>query len=682
MTQTFHEAEQILAQSLPSYESRPQQQALATAIEQALESGQHLVAEAGCGTGKSFGYSIPAILHVANTNKSNPKVKAKAVITTATKALQNQLVDGDLPFLKEHLDVDFSFALLKGRSNYICQAKLAESDNAQLAKTILNEVGEEFFKDMTKDFSGDVESLSVSLTPQQRAAITISSDECPGARQCPFGSVCFSEKAKAKAADADVVVVNHALYFTDMIVKDKTNGAASLLPEHSIVIFDEAHEIEEIAGNMLGAKVAEAGIRHLTSIVRSFASDVYLNVDSEINKVLDVSPRLFEALEDILSLERVDTLRLRPAHLTSSQDLWVGVLTSLHALYEKVAQHSVGGDRTVERKQQSVLRRIHGLIEKFTAITSDPFEDTVRWIEFEWVGHAGKQTKRLAINFAPINVGHYLRARLWDYVDADTGKPGPVAVLASATLSVNRSFQYITGRLGLDSYQSIDVGTPFDFAKQSGLYIPSGSVMVDPTPANRSRWSGQAQAQILDLIRMSKGGALVLFSSVKEMNAAYEACSAVLPYACFYQGQPGFSRADLAKAFKSDEDSCLFATKSFFTGVDFQGNTCRLVIIDKLPFPVPTDALYAARVEAVEKQLGNSYKAFVQYTVAGMTLTLKQGFGRLIRHRNDTGVVAILDPRLYSKSYGKAIVSSLPDAARLETLADVRERFDALTPVG
>jgi ATP-dependent DNA helicase DinG len=495
MIKTFAEAEEVLAEALPTYESRPQQQALAKAVETGIAAKRHVVAEAGCGTGKSFGYSIPAILHAVNSKQAKVGVAAKreqVLISTATKALQNQLADGDLPFLKDNLGVDFEFALLKGRSNYICRARFEEPENAELKETILNELGETFFD---PEFLGDVESLSTPLTSMDRANITISSDECPGKRECPFGDVCFAEAAKAKAKNADVVVVNHALTFTDMVIREKTAGAVSMLPDYSVIVFDEAHEIEEIAGNVLGSKVTEAGLRNLASTVRNFALKYDINVDTHVNAMAQHTGDLFESFGSLLAAERTTVMRIRQNHLMAAQASWMGLFNALKGAGETIDEKYMGEDKDTIRKQQTMVRRITNMVDKFRSMIGDPFDVTVRWIEKETVTNprTRKSSDRVALNFAPIDVGSYLRTHMWER-EKDGRRDAPTAILASATMSVEGSFAYITERLGLDNYDGIDVGTPFDFKTQAGLYVPTS--LPEPTPANRMAWSGQAQIQL------------------------------------------------------------------------------------------------------------------------------------------------------------------------------------------
>ena len=285
----------------------------------------------------------------------------------------------------------------------------------------------------------------------------------------------------------------------------------------------------------------------------------------------------------------------------------------------------------------------------------------VRWTEDE-VMRSG--TKRRVMRVAPISVAPLLREGLFgDHVDS-------TAVLVSATLSVGDSFDYISSRLGIDSAETLDVGTPFDYDTQSRLYVPRH--LPDPG-RERDAWSSMAVAEILDLIRASDGRALVLFTSYRSMQAAHSAIAGRLPYKVLMQGQ--MSNRDLAAAFAEDTHSVLFATRSFMTGVDFQGDTCSLVIVDKLPFPVPTEALTEARTEAIRARGGND---FAEYTIPVMTLVLKQAFGRLIRHRNDRGVVAILDPRLLTKGYGRQIIRSLPQAPLIGSIGEVQQFFESI----
>jgi ATP-dependent DNA helicase DinG len=636
---TFAEAEANLVASLPGYESRPQQQNLARAVEDSVVRRTHLLAEAGCGTGKSLGYLIPAIL-------SGKRV----VISTATKALQDQVANKDVPFLAEHLGRPFTFALLKGRSNYLCINKVEAAEPGDIpslarVKNVLA-IAEE-------GFHGEREQLGFEVTDREWMQMAADTEDCQ-AFDCKSNGNCYAHRAKERALAADLVVVNHALYLTDMVVKEATGGNASLIGEHQVVIFDEAHEVEEYAGKTLGSTFKEGGVRGMVTEIRNFAHRYLPDHEAMLN---EAGAEVLTAMSELWSV--LVPGRIRQATLLEAGDEFVGFANALIGLVDALATKGLLENvptaelEQVKKKRERLHRRAISTANRFHQVVTVSFDDLVRWVE--------KDGDKTVLKTAPVDVAPYLR-------DALFGRGEVVAILASATLSVGGKFDYIAKRLGIDSFDAIDVGTPFDYASQAAIYVPVS--LPDPTK-ERAAWSNMATLEMMDLIKASGGRALVLFTSVTEMRQAYETLSARLPYRCLMQGQ--MANKMLAEEFKSDTTSVLFATKSFMTGVDFQGETCSLVIVNKMPFPVPTEPLTEARCEAIKRHGGND---FSEYTVPVMTLVLKQAFGRLIRHRNDTGIVAILDPRLQTKGYGKGIIKSLPESPLVTDFAGV-ERFYA-----
>lgn len=673
---TFVDAEVRLAETLPGYESRPQQQALAAAIEEALGSGTHLLGQAGCGTGKSLAALIPAILSHQRT-----------VVATATKALQDQIAYKDLPFLAENLGEPFTYALLKGRSNYLCMAAYSDPDTTdRVAYPALREVAVAIGRD---DFDGERDNIGTDLTDQEWRALTVTAEECPGKNNCPFAGECYAEKAKARAQEADIVVVNHALLCMDAYIKATTDGYATMLGPYDVLVVDEAHELRSYATNTLTARFSQSSFRALTTEVRNFVATLY--DEGQAEKLNDLGAEVVAASEVLWP--KLGDGRLRQVHFIEAEEEWFAVVKALQDL--TTAFLAVSTDKVPERNEEHkkanarkgrLAARCRNLTAKFTDLLAAPFDVLVRWVEMEErTSRRGETTSTKVIFTAPIDVAPTMRDWFFardEVVHEQVLRSGEVrtwnedpltAVLVSATLKTKEgamAFEYIAETLGVDEHNSIDVGTPFDFETQSLLYIPRD--LPDPTKEKQA-WASISVSLMGDLVRASDGRALLLFTSKSQMRAAYEALSSRLPYTCLMQGQR--PNKILAVEFMADPSSVLFATRSFFTGVDFAGEACSLVVIDKMPFPVPTEPMNEARCENIVARGGND---FSDYVIPEMTLPLQQAFGRLIRHREDRGVVAILDPRLATKGYGRGILRALPQARRVETLGEVQAFFAGL----
>lgn len=636
---TFDEAMDRLESVLPGFERREHQTTFAHAVEEVLADGTHLVAQGGCGVGKSFALAIPAIL-------SGKKV----VLATATKALQDQIAHKDLPFLQEHLGVDFTFAVLKGRSNYACHLKLADPD-------VIQEIGVDFdaiIEDLqAEDATGERDSLSVEVADRTWRSMTISSDDCLGKNECPFAETCLAEKAKTKAKAADVVVVNHALLMVDLVIREMSEGTVSMLPDYDLVIIDECHELENYATTILGTQFSEGTVRSLTGEVLAFARRYGKvdEVDEFVNATLGALTALWPRLPDG---------RITMSDLNEASDEWVGMANSLHDLAAAIASidlDDVSADQIKQARLQwrRLTKRSHNAQSKFADIVVASFAKLVRWVE---VTKRGREEVRV-IHSAPIEIGEMLDALLFSKTQV---------IMASATVMVDGSPEHIAGRLGVTDYRSVDVGTPFDFSTQAMLYIPRH--LPDPSK-DRAAWSNMIIPEIRDLVRASDGRALLLFTSTKEMRSAYETLSEMLPYTCLMQGQA--TNKVLVDTFKADTHSVLFATRSFFTGVDIPGEALSLLVVDKVPFAVPSDPIVEARCDAIQARGGNP---FTEFSIPEMILPLEQGVGRLIRHTTDIGVMAILDPRIMTKPYGRKIRRSLPEAPLVHTIADVEAFFD------
>jgi ATP-dependent DNA helicase DinG len=519
--------------------------------------------------------------------------------------------------------------------------------------------------------------------------LTTSADDCPGKKKCPFGDTCFAERAKAFAKEADIVVVNHALLLTHLRIYKATDGLVRLLGDFDTVIFDEAHEIEEYATSAWQIDLRERSIINFVADVKNWAEKVGTKENANAKRLADSTGPATSAIQKLWQVLPEGRLLLSDIATIGNSiiDVYEALVnvstlirdTNLDSVPEADRKARKGNQEKLEKRAGNLIAALSGLIAR-----PEDFNDLVRWVDTEALGRRGVTNK--VLHSAPVNVAPLLRESLFGQGRTCFACDGEgygcksclgsgheqdiTCILVSATLSVARKFEYVAGRLGVDAYDGLDVGTPFDYQLQSRLYIPSH--LPEPTQANREAHASLAINEIKELVKASDGRALLLFTSNSAMKRAYDALSGEIEHTCLVQGSD--SNKVLAAKFMEDVHSVLFATRSFFTGVDFQGEACSLVVIDKLVFDVPTDPIFAARCEAVERAGG---KSFFDYSIPKMALTLKQGHGRLIRSISDRGIVAILDPRVETKGYGKTVLSSLPDSPVINTLAEVHAFFDS-----
>lgn len=683
---TFLSLQKVFAKNLPGYRRRPQQEHLAQAIELTLNQDldehdpMHLLAEAGTGTGKSYAALVAAIL----ASRSNPDYRKRYVVATATNALLTQYTKKDLPWLQEVLGevgIDFTWAPLKGIANFVCLAKMAANpaiENLQALREEIapNEIGQ-------YAHTGDRDDITTPVDQRREwPLVSASSDECPGRSKCGFAEQCFGLRHKDAAMDADIVATNLAVLLTDTKIARETAGDDGegprihvLLGDYDGLIIDEAHELEDQATSHLGFDIKQGGLLKWADQAMSFLA-VHEDTDEQrLGKsyaahqdVVDAIDALTQPIAD--QLEYDQTGAIDADFVTFHADKFVALWMALEVLRQRVISRKIA-DSSNQEREEAIRERVITTGRNFLAnikavLLADP-NDMVRWAEM--YGHERMTVgKRWMIKAAPIGVGSYLREELWSRYPA---------VLMSATLSAGTGehrFDYIARRLGLkDTAATLDVGSPFDYKHQALTFHPDKSV---PAPAGETRgaWESWVSAATLELVRAAGGGALLLYTSRRAMTDAYEVLGSQLRgegLNCFVQGGD-MSVREMAQRFRDDEHSVLFGLRSFMTGMDFPGNTCRLVVVDKLPFAVPSDPIHKARADAIERQGGN---AFADLVVPSMTLTLLQAYGRLIRSTDDSGVVALMDPRLASKGYGRGIVKALPPAPVTTDLARVRDFY-------
>jgi len=591
-------------------EARPGQRQMASAIESAIETGRHVVVQAGTGTGKTLAYLVPAILS-----------RKRVVVATATKALQDQLVGKDLPFLAAHLERPFAFASLKGRANYLCLQRAREvlgGGDEQMAMAGVDPLADRapraellsLVEWATESSSGDRAELLFEPSTNAWAALSVSARECPGAARCPIGDACFAERARAEAAEADVIVVNTHLYGLHLA------SGGVVLPEHEIVVFDEAHQLEEVISATAGIELSGGSFTALARAVKAIIADERLIADLEASA---------GQLTDALSVHHGQRIRGLDDVLTAAVEVGRGrVERALSALRSVTSD---AGD-TANRKLRAI-KAATTLGDELATLTAVPASD-VSWVE------GPRHAPRLRV--APIDVAPVLEG-LWGNV---------TAVLTSATIP--RALPIKLG-LPVDDYEQLDVGSPFDFGANALLYCAAH--LPDP---RADGYEAAMHDELEALILAAGGRTLALFTSWRAMEAAVAALRSRLPFPVL--DQQSLPKPALVKAFTDDPASCLFATMGFWQGVDVQGSTLSLVTIDRLPFPRPDEPLLQARRERAREA------AFAMVDLPRATTLLAQGVGRLIRSATDRGVVAVFDPRLATARYRWEIVNALPPMRR------------------
>jgi ATP-dependent DNA helicase DinG len=579
-----------LAHALPGYEPRREQAALAGAVEHALATGEHLVAEAGTGVGKSLAYLVPAL-------ESGRRV----VVATATKALQEQLLHKDVPIAAAAVGRRVHVEVLKGRANYLCRRQLQGFQPFLLPDGHAGRAWEAMQGWLDATETGD------------RAELELGPDRCSG-RRCPFVTACFAEAARGRAAEADLVIVNHALYFAHLA------SGGGVLPEHDAVIFDEGHRLEESAASWLGGRVSRAGLRRLAADVERASREAQRALPArQLDRVERAGERLLRAVAPASGRKRLRTVPAEPAL----------VLVDALADLSNVLQGQ-GEDL------DALARRALGAAGEVESCLEQGELERVAWAEPD------------ALAWAPVDVSDELRERLWD--------DGPTAILVSATLTTGDDATFVRRRLGLDHAREAVVGSPFDFPEQALIYLPRS--MPDPRSEG---FTERAADEIVSLLALSEGRALVLTSSYRALDVYRERVRGRVPYDVLVQGEA--PRERLLERFRSEVESVLIATSTFWQGVDIPGESLSLLVIDKLPFSAPGDPLHEARCEAVERGGGDWFR---DYALPTAVLQLRQGFGRLIRSHSDRGVVAILDPRLRTKPYGRSFLAALPRCTVVE----------------
>ena len=631
------EQDGILASQIEGYSARTQQLEMALAIEDAIQHNKQLVAEAGTGTGKTFAYLVPALLS-----------GGKVIISTGTKTLQDQLFSRDLPNVRNALKVPVTVAILKGRANYVCHYHL-ERAGLEGRFTSREEAG---FIPMMKAFaanskSGDkAELVEVPENALVWQSVTSTRDNCLG-QECSFYKDCFVMEARKQALAADVVVVNHHLFFADVMLRDE--GVTELLPSANTVIFDEAHQLPEVAGLFFGEDVSTS---QLLDLARD-CTTAYITLAKDCVALGDAIPVLEKACKDFRLVFQYEGSRLPVQKALALKNFesafeWMQTkLTDLNTVLETQAARDPMLEKCWQRGMQLSAQLSHRIK------TSN--ENLVRWVEVF--------TQSVQLHATPLSVadgfGKQLNAqpRAW--------------IFTSATLAVKSDFSHYQAQMGLQNATTGYWQSPFDYGNQALLYAPAN--MPDP---NSPAYTSAVAAVALPVIQASRGRAFVLCTSLKAMREIHallkEAFSENgMEYPLLLQGDT--TRTELLERFRNHGNAVLVGSQSFWEGVDVRGEALSVVIIDKLPFAPPDDPVLSARIDKMNAEGKN---AFMEYQLPYSVITLKQGAGRLIRDENDKGVLVICDPRLITKPYGRRIWQSLPPFKRTRDLVDVAAFFE------
>ena len=636
----FHEA----------YELRDGQITMAEAVMRAFEQKRHLVVEAGTGTGKTLAYLVPAIAAALGKNR-------RIIISTGTKNLQEQLMEKDIPFLQKIMPKKFTAAYMKGRSNYACLHRIYKAEDQPFLEG-LHEI--DYFEEIRhwsrESSTGDraeLKNLPDNLSFWHR--INARSEICLG-QKCPDFEPCFITRMRSRAEDADIIIVNHHLFFADLSVRGNQYGR--VIPDYGAVIFDEAHLIEDIAADYFGIQVSSFQIEEIirdtdmlpiddaivTSTLTKISARVIGHAEQfwhRFTQARGAEGRYPIAVDNFFQRTRDDGKQP-----TALGETYNALDDALHRLESEL---DVFSDKIPE--VESVVGRIRRTRDDLKFIVNQADRNFVYWLE--------RRGRGVFLQATPVDVSDLLNKKLFDKVET--------CVLTSATLSSNGSFNFIRDRLGLDRSKTDTLLAPsaFDYEKQAIVYLPKG--MPDP---RAPEFAQLAAGEIVKLLQVTRGHAFVLCTSNASMNTLFQLVSSSIGFPCFIQGS--MSKTGLLDRFRSTPNAVLFATNSFWQGVDVRGQQLSCVIIDKLPFAVPTDPIVAARTKFIDENGGRSFN---DYSVPQAVITLKQGIGRLIRSRTDRGVIAILDSRLRTKSYGRDFLNSMPKTRVTCELTEVSAMF-------
>lgn len=627
----FFSRQGVLSKWHPRYEFRPGQLEMAEAVEAALAEKKHLLVDAGTGTGKTLAYLVPALL-------SGKRV----VVSTGTKNLQEQLFYKDIPFLQQHFDRPLQVCYMKGRTNFACRQKIYDADREPILSG-LEEIADfqiirEWEKTTTTGDRSEIKTLPESSSAWHK--IDARRDLCTG-QKCQQFERCFLTEMHRRAHESDIIIVNHHLFFADLAVKDDDFGG--IIPEYAAVVFDEAHEIEDVAGKYFGVGVSNYQFQELVRDIAAVSRAKQFG-SGELDRTLDT---LDDRAQQFFLLFGETEGRIAFKGHAAFFDQHGEALEDLMRALELIGTH-LQLVKTTPDEVIPLFRRVQELQQRLEFWRKGVDRSYVYWVE--------RRGRGCFLQATPIDVSSLLEEKLFDKLDT--------VILTSATLAVGETFEFAERRLGIRHTRSLVVHSHFEYAKQALLYVPQH--LPDPrSPA----FTRAAAEEVTRILRHTRGRAFVLFTSYQQMRLVYDRVSLDIDYPTLMQGTG--PRNALLDEFRATPHCVLFATSSFWQGVDVQGDQLSCVIIDKLPFAVPSDPVVEARIERIREEGGNP---FYEYQIPQAALALKQGFGRLIRSKTDRGVLVLLDNRITKQRYGQVFFDSLPPYA-FSTELDAVEKF-------
>jgi len=630
----------------PLYEFRPQQIEMAEGVQLALQNSRHLMVEAGTGVGKSFAYLMPAIDFAV-------KKKKRVVVSTHTISLQEQLIERDIPLLRSVYPDEFTAVLVKGRANYLCRRRLEQARGRQgmlfdQPRQLESLWAIEQWAHETTD--GSLADLPATPDPSVWERVCAEHGNCLG-KKCQFYNDCFWQSAKRRMNSGNILVVNHALFFSDLALRI---SGVNYLPKYDIAILDEAHTIEDVAASHFGLNISEHRLRYQLRTLydpkrgKGLLSTHGGYINDAIQTIVEIHQRMDGFFDRCTEWQRDhgrDNGRVHEPGIVENN--LTPALRELSLRLKGVLPRLENQEEISEL--QSMSEKVSMLGEELDAVVTQKMPDAVYWIE-----RGGRARRNVSLHAAPVNIAQGLKTHLFGNLAS--------VIMCSATMCTSEKtdvggsgFSYMVSRLGAEGAQTLALGSPFDYANQATLYIESDL----PEPGDTPRFAPAACEKILEYLKQTRGGAFVLFTSFSALLDAADRLKAPLEklgYPMLVQGQDA-PRKILLERFRTTPNAVLLGTASFWQGIDVRGDALRNVIIVKLPFSVPDEPVIEARLEAITRTGGNP---FMEYSVPEAIIRLKQGFGRLIRSKTDTGIVVILDSRIKTKRYGKRFLAALP----------------------